>query len=252
MDNNELEQKINELTSRIAQLEAASVTEVTSSSIFGPLDDLTAKTIKNFISDEIMDIVWNSYFYYFTGFASPDEFTTTGSTVIFDGGGVLLGTAATLDTSASLYRDLALMESVNFSRESRIRTRIRLGSDITDQRIEIGIGSIAAPNIDNDGYGFYIEDNALFGFAQSDFSSRSSLRLKTVSSSTTYALDARYYPNGRVDFYVDNKLLGSVGTNLPVGIDTSVQFFGAVITTQEGVAKSMFIHSFEFIQDREF
>lgn len=244
----ELRSELDDLKRQIDEMKKPTSQSVDSEDKFQlkyPLDNDSVKIIEDVVRERIMDIVWDGYARYFTSCSNPDEFDTTG-TVACDEDGILLTTGTSSGNTATAMRDDSMLKGIDFTRQSRFRTRIRTGSAITSYHVEVGLGQRSAPNIDADGYGFYIEDDELYGFAQTDFSARTSTYLQDVSTSTRYELDARYQPNGRVDFFVDDTLRGSVSTNLPTG--SPINFFNFIVETQTTAARTLEVQAFEFIQ----
>lgn len=219
-----------------------------------PIDENSKKIISDVINDKILDLVWTKYYYYSTFFESIDGYTqTTGGTgsVDISDTRIAVNTGATNGSSAELQKNPTNQTILRWDRESRFRINFDV-SATTNQEIRIAIGD-ASNGIQDSHYGFWVDDSTLKGTASNGTTS-ASVTLKTISSSTPYDIEARFYPGKRVDFFVDGKLLGSITdqSKLPSADTTKtfIPFFTFYIENQAGEVKIAECSWFEYIQER--
>jgi len=236
----DLQKQITQLTDRVNELEIRPV------KLDRYLDNTSKDIIDDVIADNILDITWEDYFYYSTNFESGDGFSQTGLPV-FDEGGVLVQTSSTSGTSSVIQRDMTLLTSVNFAKESRFRTKINASTGRIMES-EFGIGAASTPNLSGHAYGFRINNDALLGVAQTAFGSRSTVSLGDINNGDT-ELEAIFFPGQRVDFFVGGILKGSIASDIPQTASASI-FFTLLVQTNQASANSVLFFGLDFRQKR--
>lgn len=222
-----------------------------------PLPKNDRRVIENaterFVDENIFDIIWDDFYNYTTYFESLDGFDTSlGTTSQLTAGAFLqspgtgVGTTTIFDTDPN---------PTSFTAESRFQVMIFIGTT-TDQTVFLTVGSVIGSS---DAYGFLIDDATLFGIAQINSTSRSTINLGiTIQDAVFYLLEARYIPNQVVQFYVSenadvitNKLVlrGVLRSNLPVDDDFSTIFY-ASIAEKDALIKDITINSYRYMQKR--
>lgn len=219
-----------------------------------PLNESDSKIIRDVVSDRILDIVWNDYYYYSTFFESIDGYgQTVGGTgsVSITENQIEVATGATSGSSAILQKYPTQQNVLRWDRESRFRSDLSLFDDDA-QEVRLSIGD-SSNGVQDSHYGFWVDDATLKGTSSLN-TTVESVTLKTLAASTVYSLEARYFPGSRVDFYVDGLKLGSVTNQaaLPSAETTKtfLPFFTFYIENQEAVGKKARCSWFEYIQRR--
>ena len=264
------ESKLRDLENRVAVLEE-------SSHIDRSLGSTDKKVIEDSISDTILDIAWDKYFYYYTFFESLDGWdgSATVSSVVTR----LFLRTSTVQNNIAYARKRALYQNVlSYEFESRFRTSFdvaySLGSgSLTTVKAYVGTGhSITGGTGDifSDGlassshYGFYMDDSTLYGIC-SNGSNYSTIQLAT--GCTNFGLrvvEARHYPGTKVSFFMSDetssifgdtdikilKEVGSLSTTLPSGVRTAVAQFAVKNTNGAAQDREMDVGFFEMAQVR--
>ena len=201
----------------------------------------------------LIDEIWRQMFSWSTFFESLDGYTQTlnGGSVSIDGTQIELQTGSTSGNYARLTKDPGWQGISTFYTTNMFRTAIVLGAN-TSQEIYIVFG-----DIDGKYYGFKIIDGTLYGVVN-DGTTETTTNLGSVSASTTYNLEAIYYPLTKILFYVN----ASSVYREPAGIITSglmnpeatvnTHIMDIKITTNEGVNKSVQLSFWQFIQSRAY
>lgn len=217
-----------------------------------PLDVQSKKIIVDTIKENIFNIVWNDYFYYFEAFNSTESLS---SSISGSSGADYTGlsqpifrvyTGATSTNSALIGKNIFLHDAFTFDKRQSIRTQFQVSS-VTSVDIMFGTGDIRISSIGN-GFGFVVDDATLKGVVQRD-GVETTVTLKTITASTAYSVEAQLDPEqNKVVFYVDDEELGVINTSpLREGNDTLWQ---VNIITNSNAAKSIFLQTFEFIQEK--
>lgn len=263
MDNQELQNKIDEL-SRVVKTQGEQIVALENKPIRLDryLDNSSKDIMGDIISDRIIDIVWDKYFYYFSTFESADAWDVISNAAApIQGAGLTLETTAVADNRSSAAEYVKFQKVMSFDEESRFRTLFYLDINSTAADIDysMSIGS-GIPTPLSNRYGFRLEDNKLYGIT-SNGSSETKVELLTTDvdqgggiEAFIYLVEARNYPGKKVDFYVSDagqatlKFKGSSTTNLPSGSSgTSISFD---LYTRTTTAKRAFIDFVEYIQVR--
>ncbi|HEC65256.1 MAG TPA: hypothetical protein ENI23_08180 [bacterium] len=239
-----------------------------------PLDTFSRNTLKDATSSDIIDIFWDKYYYYFTFFESVDVTAIVSqandsdgsveenisiplpgvwhlqgigtASLVYDSTGITLSTGSTLNSKAWMQKLPAYQNILRWDKHSRFRTGFQL-SDDDDQNVWLVVGQSTGTN----SYGFKIVGNSLMGSINDGSTETLTASLLTISKSTTYTLEARFYPDSHVDFYIDGILKSSIsGSNFPSGTTRTdlAEFF---IWTTASADKQLSVSFFEYLQERE-
>jgi len=149
--------------------------------------------------------------------------STDGYTITLEGSASLEVSAGTLHaetgtTSNSRAWLMSADQTVDFQKNPRFRCKVKVGSN-TNQTVGLDIeeygGYVEA-------FGFRIYDNKLYGYScgynGADGSSSSTIDLNTtINAGDELDLEAIYYHNQRIEFYVNGELKGIKTDHLPQG-----------------------------------
>ena len=210
------------------------------------------RTVDEFLSNKIFNLVWNDYFYYFESFNSTESlaisaigvdsgagFTATPQPVFY------LVTGATLDNSVLVGKFLFQQEFLTFDKKQFFRTQFQVDS-VANLNADINVGDITT---NDDAYGFRIVNNALKGIVKRATSETLTSSLQTIVADTTYQIEARLDPDeGKVIFSVNGEERGILNV-IPTRVANN-NVWSFRLETDEAVAKTMYIQTFELIQKR--
>lgn len=141
-DINELENRIEELSSRLDERdkqdeerdEKIETLEQKPVILDRNLDTQSKIIIEQTISDRILDIVWDDYFYYFSTFEGADGWDVTSEAVLpVQGSGMTLQTKAEVDDRSNAFKSVSFQRVMDFDNESRFRTLFYLDVDTVAQ-----------------------------------------------------------------------------------------------------------------------
>ncbi len=250
--NEELQHKIDEL-SRTVNLQNDRLTTLESKPVQLDrlLDNNSKNTIEDIISDRILDVVWNDYFYFHSFPESVDGWAVAGggASTGISGAGVTLQTGAVATNQADAGK-LSLNQQIHtYNEVGSFRTTFETGS-IADVTINIGIGT---PTTSNNHYGFRVINSTLYGVTGNG-TSETTITLGSITANDAYTLEARLYPGSRVDFYIsdiDNSNLknkGSITTTIPSGLISA--WLDLLIKTNTAASKYIYVNYMEYIQKR--
>jgi len=193
---------------------------------------------------------WNGI-YYETYFDSINGFhTQTGNgSITLDSQKVTLSTGATINNYATIYKSAPILNTTpKFDKVTKFKTSILIST-----RTNV-FASVAIPvPISNDTtstshISFYIENNSLFG-STANGTSRSTLLLMSNLSTSWFDLEILYIPSVSCQFFVNNNLVGTITTNLPLITDTIQQIFNVWISTLENADKDISLSYYRFMQE---
>lgn len=204
--------------------------------------------------NKIIDLEWNNSISYLTFFESLNGYST--SNVAFNNEDVRFSLPATNNAEAYLQKRPTHNAFLSFATPSYFRTTIYLSS-VTSIKGQIVIGASTADGLggfttNNRKYGFYFNGSSLYGIVGNG-TSESTVLLETISASTNYNLTAKFTPASKVVFFVDGVQKGVVKTNLPypsTAGSAETNFFKYDLVNNEGVAKTMDISYFQYIQQK--
>lgn len=237
------EVKISQLVKDVEELKRKVNDPIQSNNLNRYLDNSSKDIIENIISDRILDVVWNDYFYISYLFGDILRLSTAGtgtSAITSDGLLVTLSTTATDTASATLTFDTTRILSL--AKESRFRVITKV-SDVSDVTVTF-YGTYGT----TDGVAILIDAGTIKG--QTTGSGTTTLNISTVADNTYVTLEYRYYPGNRVDFYVNDKLEGTITTNLPRITNTAFDLFQVAADKTGITGASVLITTpfFEYLQ----
>ncbi len=214
------------------------------------------KITDEFLRNKILDIFWKRIFHYFTYFESLDgsfqDLVGAASNISNNTGQALeFETDVHTNDYAALLKMPMAQNLLSFDSQSRFRTGI-IFSHKTKQEIFIHVGDNGMGYGSVLGYyGFKVVDGILYG-ETNNYSSSTTLKLKTIDTAVRYELEARYYPGERAMFFVDGEEMGIITATLPLptigGINRDL--FQIEIKTTENATKAMTLSFLEYIQER--
>lgn len=215
------------------------------------LDNTSKDIIEDIVSERIIDITWDDYFYFHSFPEAVDGWAVSGggASTGVSGAGVTLQTGAVATNSASAGKLSLNQQVLTYDEIGRFRTTFETGS-VADTTINIGIGT---PTSSNNHYGFRVINDTLYGVTGNG-SSETTRSLGTIGANNAYTIEARLFPGQRVDFYVSDsdkanlQIKGSITTTLPTGLISS--WLDLLIRTEAASAKFMYVNYMEYIQKR--
>lgn len=210
------------------------------------------------MAQQVMDVVWNDYYYVFEILGSLDAHDYGGSTNNPTHAGLLVTDAVSNDYVYDAY-GTGINKTFNYDKETRFRVAVRWEeTGGTSGAVQNQLSYITtlddATTIEGGGgedvsaVGFKAVDGTLYGVVKNG--SETTVELGSIVYNTYYKLELVYYPNNRVDFYVDDKFVASITSALPVSADNGLAIYNTYIKTTEAVAKTMVIDYFELMQKR--
>lgn len=149
--------------------------------------------------------------------------STDGYVIVLEGSASLDVGAGTLhaETGTTIYSSVSLMsadETVDFTKNPRFKCRIKIGSN-TNQTVALDVEQFGGYV---ETFGFRILDNQIYGYScgnTNGSSTSSTINLNTtVNAGDTLILEAVYYYQQRIEFYVNGELKGVKTDLLPKGV----------------------------------
>jgi len=149
--------------------------------------------------------------------------STDGYNIVLSGSASLDVGAGTLhaETGTTINSSVTLMsadQTVDFTKNPRFKCRIKIGSN-TNQTVALDIQQFGGYV---EAFGFRIYDNQLHGYSCGNInggSSSSTINLNTtLNAGDTLILEAVYYYQQRIEFYVNGELKGVKTDLLPKGV----------------------------------
>ena len=238
----ELKQRVEQIERDLNELKAVGGIQLKA-----PVSTETSKTVTDLIKDNILDIVWNDYFYYSSTFESIDRYYTTGlgaaNTVNADG--LFLQTTAVLGNIADSALYVTSDKTISSDRVARFRTVARV--DVVANQ-NTGILTLSSAG----GYvGFKFIGSTIKGVCQ-DGTTEQTFDIGTAVNDTYVKLELQYFPGQKVEFYVNEIFKGALSRNLPsLYTDTNMIMFAASIEATTASAHELTVEYFEFLQRRK-
>ena len=260
MNQEELQQKIDEL-SRVVKTQGEKLMVLENKPV--QLDRLLDNNSKNIIGDiteeRLFNSQWRSSIHYLSFFESLDGMTSTvtGTSTVAYGSGkdvVILLTGATSGNLAQLTKTASRQGLVTFSQDSKFRTAFdtaKGGGSFNNTTVYMVVGDTTGEY-----YGFKITAGNLYGVTKRTSVSESTVVLQTYDeTSAILNVEARYFANSRVDFFVNSIQVNSISNSptlvLPT-VSTSVNsaFVDFKITTNAAFTKTLNVSFWEYFQKR--
>lgn len=223
------------------------------------LDNDSKKIIEDIIDDELFEMQWRASVHYLSFFESLDALTQTvtgASTIAYSGGkdAVILTTGAVATNYAQITKTASRQGLITFSQDSRFRTAFDTsigGGSLSNATIYMVIGDTTGEY-----YGFKITGGSLYGVTKRTGVAEATATLQAYTeASAILNIEARYYANARVDFFVNSVQVGSISNSsslvLPtVSTTTNSALLDFKITTSDAFTKSLYVSFFEYFQRR--
>ena len=231
-----------------------------------PLDERTAKVIGSGL-DRGLDFfnlvygnIWEDMFLWSTFFESIDgygQIISSGGSISNTSDQLVLSTGATANNEVRIYKQPLWQGVLTFYKKNAFRTSIVLNS-VSNLESWLTVGP--SNNSSFSFYGFKIVNNTLKGVSCDGSGMIQEVNLITISSSTIYNLDARYYPNEKIVFYVKGpndaigfRPAGVITSHLPKATQVPFNMIIDVrIKTTDSTNKSLSMSFWEFMQSREY
>lgn len=262
MDEIQIKKEIEELKREVQSLKTGRITDINPESI-------NRNVFRQNLSRDIMDIVWDQYFYDFQWLGTvtavgsdsnadtmtvPGIFSsgTSGSgTLTISSDHITLSTGTTSSSATAIFKRPDIQNILSFNKEQRFRSAFEITSTSSQDGYVI-IGKESS----NTYYGFHIDDGALKGICYDGTSSTEVTLISSLSTNTTYEVEARLYPGTKVEFFVAEEggspdtLLprGAVSSNLPSGSNDNL--YQLEIQNTAAADKQLKVSFVEYIQLR--
>lgn len=179
------------------------------------------------MTEQILDTVWDDYFYYHTFFESLDGWPSGAGTISVSGNRLFMQTSG---TDVSYAKKKAIYQNVlSYDVESRFRSSFSVdsatenGAVVTLLAAYAGVGHAitgGSNNLLSDGmgsgkhYGFLLDESTLYGIT-SDGTNFTTIRLlENVKFGSLIGVQALFYPRSRVEFYTTEQTTGATVGNL--------------------------------------
>jgi hypothetical protein len=229
------------------------------------------------LGSQLTEVVWNNYTSYTSFFESLDSTEDSGASVASNR--LFLTASGTSTVSSSRLRRI-YQNLFSFDRESRFRTAfdvggasLTTGTPMTDVEAYIGTGSkpdgavgtsIFDVGLDfNDHYGFYIQNSNLYGITSDGTDYSTTLLRGNVNVYDLYFVEAVFFPNDRVDFYVSEptsaisntqikfpSYKASLSTTLPSGARSPIYEFAVKNSSGGSGDKDLDVGFVEILQKK--
>jgi len=255
MDNEELQQKVETLTTRLDTISKEFDNykfKVNPDNIIGrDLDDQSKQVIQDVVEERILDIWWDELLYWSASYDGDEAWQVTGA-VVFLGGELILDSSADFE---GVFKDTNNKNVLVWDKDQRFRMNFSLSvSDAeNDARLFVGKREVGGNELSH--YGFHLDGTTLKGeCGDKTTDARSTVDLLTVAVDTNYEIEARLFPNRKIDFYVDDVLYGTITSNIPETNNDAALDYNARIAdisfTRSATPGSFYSSFFEYIRKR--
>jgi len=226
-----------------------------------PLDENTIKAIVLGLEGrlDILDLIstnlWRRMFIWATFFESLDGFfKDPAANVTLTHNDIRIITGDVAGNITRVMKQPAWQGVITFYKRNSFRTTFTLTSvSNVEVWLTVGNSEITSPH-----YGFKVVNNVLKGFT-GDSSSETYVDLQTITTGQVYNVEARYYPNEKVLFFVNpiGKLYtqptGIITTTLPPAkAEVNNTLMDIRIKTNDAVNKTIQLSFWQYIQSREY
>lgn len=250
----ELAQQLETLRGELEKLSAT----VGSTQNYADQDQQFKQAVKRTSDDQfalqLFDYFWKNSFLWQTYFESLDGFGKTAGVTLTSDQYISLVTTGAGTNNQNIFKQPLYHGYSTFSQKSNIASGFYLSHN-TNQTAYIMAGSKTSQ-----GYGFKIVDGNLYGVTRDNAGNETTLLLQALSATTKYIIEARYFPNERVVFYVDDpttspttliRPVGNITTTLPSPSATFNQnLFYADITESSAAVRTLRLTFFKYWQFR--
>ena len=237
--NQELTKKLDEFSNKFKELDGNKEFQ-----LHFPLDIQSSKVIRDLISEEIFNIVWDDYYYYSTTFESIDRYYITGTAAAetINSEGLYfetLGTGAN-EGSAILY---ITSDLISVQREARFQISNKVSS-VTNVNWAAYIleDALATSHV-----GFNMTNGIIYGISEKA-GTGTSVELGSYIANTFYKLELYFSPS-KITFFVNDIEKGVITDNIPIAVPTRLLDTGIGETSAS--ARSSTTSYFNFIQKKQ-
>jgi hypothetical protein len=232
----ELERKLEEISSKVKEIENEKEFQ-----LHFPMDEQSRKVLKDVISEQILDVVWNDYYYFSSIFDSIDRYFVTGTAAAetINDSGLYLETNGTGSNEGSVFLFVS-SDLINVEHDARLRIINQLDS-VTNVNWS---GLTLVDSVGNSYVGFEMNSGSIIGVT-SKAGTKTSVTLGTYTANTNVELELHFSPS-RVTFFVNRVEKGVSTTNIPTADPVKILEIG--IGETSAAARSSTTTSFEFIQ----
>lgn len=189
-------------------------------------------------------------FHWFTLFESTDGFSPSGI-VSTTGGGITLQTGAVSGTEASIYKQINTYSGSSeflWDKKRSLKFTFYFVDSVSDLRCSIVTGVTEYSSLDQEGIGFYIENNTVYGIC-GDGTSHTTSSLGTIISNRPYTLSYEYIPATSAKFYFNNTLEATITANLPSGVQYADELLHVVLVNDTANNKALTMSYWDFWQE---
>jgi hypothetical protein len=243
MDVQETEKSIRDLQTKVASMEEALNRRY-------QIDKFSSDEIKDgvleVVNDKVADSVWEGFFYH-SGITPMGTISSVADAEDFDRFRISVGESNTL----SVLRPTKMRVAFYFDDGT-------VGGEgctayITTAHTRNTTTPILATNAEF--VGFKIVDGEFYIMSYNRGQSKISKTNITVSGTTSYLCEIRYYPRERADFFIDDKYVGSISQHLPIttSFDSTYVYNTLYISVKgsDSGTHDLVVDYYEFIQDRK-
>lgn len=238
--NEELLKKIENLQRDVDSLRSGQSTHLSKFSAPYDIDDY-----REIDSDYFREALWNSVFYH-SSFNGP-AVTTTSSSELFS------ASTREGDTSSGKFLRTDLPSKFRchfyFNGTDSLDSTTYIGSFGTST-LDTGISTINQSDMEYSALKVVNGDVSVV----CKNGNKTTIRAtgERIVDSTTYVLEMQYYPNERIDFFLNDRPLGSITDALPINANV-ITYFPLMISIKRGSStnRKVTVENWEFIQDRK-
>jgi len=215
-----------------------------------PLDQeskkIVERTVDEFLEQKVFDLIWKKTFHWLEMFDSLDGCHVVADASTIDYNGIAISTSNVNADTAYVQKTPSWQGLITFSQRSNLRSNFVISS-VTNVTAYILVGNTYSGQ---SYYGFKIVNNVLKGVSF-DGSTQKTVDLMTIEASTSYAIEARYSPAGKIIFLVNTVERGVITENLPSRIEVAnVYPLNFSITTNTTAVKTLQFSFWEYLQSR--
>lgn len=249
-----------EIEARLITLEQKVSGLSNNTNLYPVIPDARSKgAVKDTISDTIIDIVWNKYFYYYSLFEEIiDGWSLSDSSSgvsVTNAAGVLLATGNVSGNKTSINKNPIYTRVITFDQPSRFRTSFS-PTQVTSTTVVLSVGDGTSGTV-TPHYGFRLENATLYAITANGIS-ETKVAIKTLVAADVIVAEARHFPGQKVVFYCSDNGSGqlieraTISTTLPSGsIFAALAWLEFKITTSTTAQRSVGIDFVEYIQRRD-
>lgn len=247
MDNEEKIQEINNKFNRLEEKiedQGKLIENLKNNPISRFIDEQSRARLKEIISEQVIDIVWDEYYYFSSTFDSIDRYSVTGTAAseTINSNGLYIETNGTGSNEGTVYLPVS-SNLLSVEREARCRIINKVSSE-TDVNWS---GLTLVDSAGTSYVGFEMNSGSILGVT-SKAGSKTSVTIGSYSANTNVKLELHFSPE-RVTFFVDDEEQGVSTSNIPIADPERILEIGIGETSSS--ARSCTTSSFDFIQSKK-